>query len=188
MKLIILRHGETRANEQKRYCGATDLPLSAAGEAKLKERKREKCYPDVSGYRILTSGMRRCEQTLALLYGDVAHTADAAFREMDFGAFEMHTYEELKHDPRYLEWIAGDNEHKSAPDGESGAAMTARVLPALRRVVETGENTLIVTHGGVIAAIMAELFEHEKKSRYAWQPEPGGGYSIDLAKKTYQIF
>ena len=58
----------------------------------------------------------------------------------------------------------------------SGAHMTARVI-------QTNTNTLLITHGGVIAAIMAELFEHEKKSR-----KPGGGYLIDVAEKTYQIF
>ena len=40
------------------------------------------------------------------------------------------------------------------------------------------ENTVIVTHGGVIAAIMASLFPEEGKNRYQWQPKPGEGYAI----------
>lgn len=186
MKLVLLRHGETAANEEKRYCGATDLPLSAAGEEQLRRRKQAAAYPDVQGYTAITSGLLRCEQTLRILYGDVSHTADSAFREMDFGAFEMHSYEELKNDPRYLEWIAGDNELKPTPGGESGAQMTARVLEALSCLIKKNENTLIVTHGGVIAAIMAKLFEREGKNRYDWQPAPGGGYIVDTGAKIYR--
>ena len=166
MKLILLRHGITAANEEKRYCGVTDIPLSAAGKEKLRQRKNELCYPDVSGYTVITSGLLRCEQTLEIVYGAVPHTKESALQEMHFGDFEMHSFEELKTDPRYLEWISGENEQKPTPGGESGVQMAARVLEALARVMERNENTLIVTHGGVIAAMMAHLFQNESKSRY----------------------
>ena len=188
MKLILLRHGMTEANEKRLYCGSTDLSLSEAGKAALLQRKKETTYPDITGMRILTSGMKRCGETLALLYGDVPHKADAAFREMDFGAFEMRCYEELKDDPAYQAWIAGDNEKNVAPGGESGVIMTARVLAGLDRLLAENRDTLLVTHGGVIAAVMARLFPAENKNRYEWQPAPGGGYIIDPCAVKYQGF
>lgn len=36
----------------------------------------------------------------------------------------------------------------------------------------------IITHGGVIAAIMERLFPEEKKNCYEWQPQPGHGYAV----------
>ena len=188
MKLILLRHGVTEANEKRLYCGSTDIGLSEAGKAALVRRKKETAYPDITGMRIMTSGMRRCEETLALLYGSVLHETDAAFREMDFGAFEMRSYEELKNDPAYQAWIAGDNEANVVPGGESGAIMTMRVLAGLDRLLADDRDTLLVTHGGVIAAIMANLFPDENKNRYEWQPAPGGGYVIELQQKTYRLF
>ena len=188
MQLILLRHGVTEANEKHLYCGATDIGLSAAGQAALLLRKKETSYPDITGMRVLTSGMKRCEETLSLLYGDVPHTTDAAFREMDFGAFEMRSYEELKDDPAYQAWIAGDNEANVAPGGESGQIMTRRVLDGLERLLADARDTLLVTHGGVIAATMAYLFPEENKNRYEWQPAPGGGYVIELHQKSYQLF
>lgn len=188
MKLILLRHGVTEANEKRLYCGSTDIGLSEAGKSALVRRKKETAYPDITGMRLLTSGMRRCEETLALLYGNVPHETDAAFREMDFGAFEMRSYEELKDDPAYQAWIAGDNEKNVAPGGESGELMTARVLAGLDCLFAEDRDTLLVTHGGVIAAIMAYLFPDENKNRYEWQPAPGGGYVIELQQKTYQLF
>lgn len=53
--------------------------------------------------------------------------------------------------------------------------MKRRVLEAFSDI---REDTVVICHGGVIAAIMGQLFPEEKKSRYAWQPENGGGYCL----------
>ena len=188
MKLILIRHGMTEANEKHLYCGSTDLPLSEAGRAALTERKKTAAYPSADGLRVLTSGMRRCGETLDILYGGLPRETDPAFREMDFGAFEMRSYTEMKDDPDYIAWITGDNEANVCPGGESGDRMTERVLAGLARLLSDGRDALLVTHGGVIAAVMARLFPDEGRNRYEWQPEPGGGYEIDLAKKAYRRF
>ena len=39
MKMILIRHGKTEANEKHLYCGSTDLPLSEGGKSELTERK-----------------------------------------------------------------------------------------------------------------------------------------------------
>ena len=87
----------------------------------------------------------------------------------------MHSYDELKDTPEYQTWITGDNVANIPPRGESGAQMKARVLEAFS---EIKEDTCIVTHGGVIAAIMEHLFPDEGKNRYQWQPKPGQGYCL----------
>ena len=185
MKLILIRHGKTGANEKHLYCGSTDIPLSDGGRTELLQKKETTAYPNITGYHILTSGMKRCEETLPILYGNIPNETDAAFREMDFGAFEMRSYEEMKNDPDYIAWISGDNESNVTPGGESGNIMTARVIDGLQRLIGDGRDTLLVTHGGVIAAIMAYLFASESRNRYEWQPKPGGGYVIDITDKQY---
>ena len=59
--------------------------------------------------------------------------------------------------------------------------MKQRVLQALSRL---DRDTVVITHGGVIAAIMAHYFPQENKSRYEWQPQCGEGYA--LTGDTYQ--
>ena len=174
-KLYFIRHGRTEANEKWLYCGSTDLSLSEAG-AKALENVHYNVQKDCI---YMTSGMLRTEQTLKILFGDVPHTIDKRFREVDFGIFEMHSYEQLKSDPVYQEWITGDNEKNVPPNGESGEQMLVRVLDGLKDLQKESKDIVLVTHGGVIAAMMAHLFPQEDKNRYTWQPKPGCGYAID---------
>ena len=180
MKLILIRHGMTPANENRLYCGSSDIGLSENGIAQLKRMKEESAYPEPDGMLIVTSGMLRCEETLRILYGDIDHETDADLREMDFGDFELRSYEELKSDPDYMKWLEGDNESNIAPNGESGRSMSERAARALSRLIADDRDALVITHGGVIAAIMALLFPEENKSRYDRQPSFGGGYSVEL--------
>lgn len=176
MSIYLIRHGKTEANEKHLYCGSTDLPLSETGRAELR----------AMGYHItpkwfVTSGMKRTDETLQILFGDVPYAVDTRFREVDFGSFEMKSYDQLKEDPAYQAWLTGDNEANVPPGGESGIQMTRRVLEAFR---EIPDGTALITHGGVIAAIMASLFPAEEKHRYQWQPQNGHGYEI--ASGTYR--
>ena len=170
MSIYLIRHGKTVANEQHLYCGSTDLPLSEKGREEL----RSLSYT-IAPERFVTSGMKRTDETLRILFGNVPFSVDSRFREVNFGDFEMKSYEMLKDDPAYQIWLTGDNEAYTPPGGESGAQMTRRVLEALR---ELPDGTALVTHGGVIAAIMANLFPQEGKHRYQWQPQNGRGYEI----------
>lgn len=174
--LYLLRHGRTEANERHLYCGATDLPLSPAGRAALAP-----LHLPLRDPRFFTSGLRRTEETLRLLFGEVPHRADTRLRELDFGVFEMHGYEELKHRADYQAWLSGDNERNTPPGGESGEEMRRRVLEALHELAALPDDVVVVTHGGVIAAAMEALFPQEQRSRYDWQPAPGGGYAVTLS-------
>ena len=170
MTIYLIRHGKTEANEKHLYCGSTDLSLSETGKAELQE-----LHYDIKNAHFITSGMKRTNETLQILFGDVPYKEDPRFREVDFGVFEMHSYEALKDSPDYQTWITGDNNANIPPKGESGEQMKARVLAAFS---EIRQDSCIITHGGVIAAIMGHLFPEDKKNLYQWQPNPGQGYRI----------
>ena len=170
MTIYLIRHGKTSANEKHLYCGRTDLPLSDGGKEEL-----QCIHYDIKNVRFISSGMKRTNETLRILFGEVPCEVDERFREVDFGIFEMHSYNQLKDTPEYQAWLAGDNEANIPPQGESGAQMKVRVLEAFS---EIKDDTCIITHGGVIASIMEYLFPNEGKNRYEWQPHPGCGYVI----------
>lgn len=170
MKICLIRHGKTEANEKHLYCGSTDLPLSEKGREEL-----SRLHYEITNVRYLTSGMKRANETLRLLFGNVPFEEIPGFREVDFGIFEMQSYAQLKDTPEYQCWLTEDNEANVPPGGESGLQMKQRVLEAYARLEE---DTVLVCHGGVIAAIMAHLFPGENKTRYDWQPANGCGYLI----------
>lgn len=179
-RLILIRHGKTAANEAHLYCGSTNLPLSEQGRAELHPLNLPLKSPT-----FFSSGLLRTEQTARILFGDVPMSPLPEFREVDFGIFEMRSYAQLKEDAAYQAWISGDNMKNTPPGGESGEAFTARILAALPKLSQVPGDCVLVTHGGVIAAIMAHLFPGEGKNRYEWQPKPGCGYIISEDKKTY---
>jgi len=175
MTIYLIRHGRTEANEKWLYCGSTDLPLSEQGREEL-----QGIHYDIPNVRFLTSGMKRTNETLQLLFGDVPYEVDSRFREVDFGIFEMRSYYEIKDTPEFQAWLTGDNEANVPPGGESGLQMKQRALEAFS---EIKEDTVLICHGGVIAALMEHLFPEEHKSRYDWQPKNGKGYC--LTDSTY---
>jgi len=187
MILHLIRHGKTRANEEKLYCGQTDLPLNEAGIKELIALKEKVAYPTAPLY--IVSGLIRTVETAKILFDDPPLTTVPGLQEINFGVFEMRHYEELKSDPAYQHWI-NDLDHAYPPDGESKSEFTERVLKGLIQVEQLGQlkqirEMVVVTHGGVIQAAMNHYFPG-KKSFYEWQPACGQGYSIDLSTKRYE--
>ena len=193
MKLYLIRHGVTVANENWLYCGHMDSPLAETGKAELREKSRQPDYMALNGLldhqnagiSVYTTGMTRTEETLQELFGDRPHQVLENMKEMNFGIFEGFAYETLKEDPVYVEWCSGDNYANIPPEGESGNQMIARVLDAFRDLEEKDEDALVICHGGPIAAIMAYLFPGEEKSRFDWQPNGGEGYLLTKEKGTW---
>ena len=188
-RIHLIRHGATVANMQNLYCGKSDLPLCPEGESALRKMIAKGGYPNAEGCRIIISGMQRTQQTLKILYGDVAHEIEPAFREIDFGAFELQSYAQLKEREDYQQWVSGDNARNRCPGGESGEDVANRVRPAFDALLADGRDTIVVTHGGIIAAITADLFPDSTLERYQWQGENGKGWCITFenGKRLYNI-
>ena len=180
MKLTLIRHGRTIGNINGLYYGKTDLPLVEEGVDALEQLKRDHRYPTAKHY--YTSGMLRAEQTFRILYGETPHEIVPDLREIDCGDFEMRSYEQLKDDPAFQEWITGDNEANICPNGESGNAVTERALAALAPIIEAGEDAVIITHGGVIGGVLCRLFG--KGTRYDYRVDPGFGFMVEFSGAT----
>ena len=179
MKIYFVRHGQTVANTNYTYCGVTDSPLSKAGEKLLEEKRKEGGYPDARGLDIYTSGLIRTEQTLRILFGDLPHSTEPDFAEMNFGVFEGHTYDELKDREDYQAWIGGDHVSNKCPGGESGTEVLQRNLRGVAKLLEKGRDALVVCHGGVIALLFYHYFPDTGLNWYEVQPKNGEGYIFE---------
>lgn len=189
--IYLFRHGITEGNKKRLYYGSTDLPVTEEGIAAISERRKAGIYPNTDGFELITTDLKRTEQTLFEMYGkELEHGIEPRLREFDFGDFEMLSYEELKDREEYQAWISGDNWRNICPNGESGEIMLNRSLDAMQDYID--KNCIIVCHGGVIAGLMLTWFPGDETAEhfYAWQPKPCEGYKIifsdDLKPLSYE--
>ena len=170
MELIIIRHGTTQGNLERRFVGMLDVPLAPEGEALAREVSRT--LPPVE--HIYRSPLRRCAQTAALLWPGTPETVVAALRETDFGPFEGRSHEELKDDPIYQAWIAqkGGPNFAALPVGEAPEEAAARAASGLRAVADDMaarnlQRAAVVSHGGTIMGMLSQ-FGRPERDYYGW--------------------
>ena len=175
MRILLIRHGMTEGNRQRRYIGVTDEPLCPEGIRQL-EQTRVPFLPD----RIYVSPMLRCVQTAQILFPEQELTAIRELREMDFGIFENRCWaDDLEHDPRYLQWLDGRCEGQ-VPDGEGKAGFTRRCVEGFHKALALadGSPAALVVHGGTIMSILSEYAE-DGGEYYSWNPANGHGYAAE---------
>lgn len=181
--LYLLRHSLTEANEGRLYCGRTDLPLSARGRALAREMRENRPLPVFD--LCASSGMRRADETLALLTGRGPDRLLPDLREMDFGRFEMRSHETLKDDPDYLRWIGDGAGEIPCPGGEASNRFRARVLRGGAALLEIPwDRAIVVCHGGTVVRLMEAWFPGEARGFYEWQPGPCRGWRVVFENKT----
>jgi len=173
MTIYLIRHGSTTAGENHLYCGSSNVPLSDNGRALL---TKADFTPDV----LISSPLMRCIETSQILFPNTKIKISSELREMDFGRFELHSYEQLKTDTQYIDWITDETGDYVCPGGESKNSFFDRISKTFVREVSllNCNTAAFVLHGGVIGAIM-ELYCTEKKPYYEWKPPYGGGFVLD---------
>lgn len=197
-QIVLIRHGITVGNENRMYYGATDVALSERGMMLLEKQRDEGLYPDSPGAQFFTTGMLRTEQTLEIVYGEREHGIIEDLREIDFGEFEMHTYEQLNGIPEYQRWITTEDKETAPPGGESINHFTERIrrgfddlkvkneLHMLKlRNHEEEAMTICICHGGVISGIMDYVWPGEYRNFFEWIPDPGHGYILRVEDGSF---
>jgi alpha-ribazole phosphatase len=153
MKLLLLRHGETAGNREKRYIGRTDEPLSPLGRAALSPSKE-----DLSVQSVYVSPLCRAQETARILFPGAVLRIEPGLREMDFGIFEGKNWFELRDDPDYTAWVLSGCE-APCPEGEGRASFCrhscAAFAGAVSQSLGRGERfAAVVAHGGTLMAVM----------------------------------
>ena len=157
--VVLIRHGQTAANEEGRYAGVTDEPLSPQGESQA-ERLRPVMEALAPG-AVVCSPLARAAQTarIAALQDTARIEFDGGLREVDFGEWENLTFAQImERDPEGLrQWIEAPDEFRF-PRGESAPQFARRGNEALARLFARREEVVAAfTHGGVIGYALCGL-------------------------------
>lgn len=182
-----IRHGSIVDTLAGKYIGTTDAPLSDRGRMDLRKLDYEYKYPGTQV--VFTSPLKRCTETAKILYPEQNPLVIDNLSECNFGEWEGKTADELKNDPDFKKWLAGDSSVKP-PRGESNADFTRRVCKMFESIVEglmkTGTTeSVIVTHGGVIMTLLA-VYGLPQAKPFEWTMDNGFGYSLRVTPVLWQ--
>ncbi|HHY07427.1 MAG TPA: histidine phosphatase family protein [Corynebacteriales bacterium] len=165
-RLILLRHGETQYNIERRMQGQLDIELTENG--KEQARKVAPVIAAQKPFAIYSSDSSRAAVT-ARAVGELAGVEvqlDKRLRETDMGEWAglPHTEVEEGWPGQRLKWRATPT--YAPPGGENRIELAERVAELVRELIpkhpEWGEDDrplLLVSHGGTICALAAALLD-----------------------------
>ena len=154
--LLLLRHGQTTWNAERRWQGWSDAPLSSLGEQQARDAALH--LRDAGLTRACSSDLSRALRTAELvasrlgLRGSVF--VDAGLRERDVGVFSGRLTSELVEVyPECFDPVSG--RAISIPEAEPPEALVERAVAALIGLAARfpSDRLLVVSHGGLIGAV-----------------------------------
>lgn len=187
VKLVLLRHGESVANQQNTYTGWSDVPLTAKGRAQAEQAGAQLAAQHIPFTAVHTSILQRAIVTADIVmeaidqlylpihkswrlnerhYGALRGMNKDHSREL-FGKAQVAKWRRGYSDlPPLLAHTETDRKYAGLPAsiltrGESLALAWQRVQPYYEDMVvprlRQGENQLIVAHGSTLRALIKYL-------------------------------
>jgi probable phosphoglycerate mutase len=155
---VLWRHGRTEWNDVQRFQGQMDIALDEIGRAQASEaaQRLARLDPDV----IVASDLSRAAQTAQALADrtGLAVRLEAALRESSGGTWEGRLAADLRSDPSYVAWLAGED--VPAGGSETRSQVADRAVAVVRQVaagLEPGGLAVVTSHGGAIRSIIGRM-------------------------------
>ena len=160
-RLVLLRHGRTAWNAERRFQGQADPPLDEVGRAQAYEVAAMVLALGPS--RIVSSDLQRAFVTAQIVAEacGLPLTSDPRFRERSLGHWEGLTREEVeeRYPDEFADWLAGRD--VSRRGGETRAEVAARARAAFDEIDVDGP-LVVVTHSATAMALTANLLEMDQ--------------------------
>ena len=156
MTLLLLRHGESEGNRDRRIQGWREYPLTALGRTQADVSGRHLATSEVVA--LYSSPLRRARETADLV---AAHTGHEVLELPDLREYHFGEAEGLVWDEARERWgVEGRNWGRGDVPGEEGVrAFRARVSRQVEMLLERhrDDSAICVVHGGVLGAAVAWL-------------------------------
>lgn len=188
-RLLLVRHGETDWNRQKRFQGQIDIPLNEQG--RIQAAQAADFLQDVAIDRAVTSPMLRPKETAEIIlskHPTVRLELDADLQEISHGLWEGKLEAEIEQEfPGDLEQWKNAPETVQMPEGENLQQVWERTIKAWDAIVaSTAANptdrpttVLVVAHDAVNKAILCYLVGQGPESFWAFKQGNGAVTVID---------
>jgi alpha-ribazole phosphatase len=181
--LILVRHGETAWNAQRRYQGIADIPLSELGQAQA--AALAECLTGERIDMIHASDLQRAchtAETIATRHGLPVCT-DPRLREIAFGRWEGLTYAEIeaRYPTELGRWVM-DPASCPPPGGEALDRLQVRVASWLGELAQghSHQAVLVVAHGGSLQMLLCLALGLSPAARWRFRVDPASISALDL--------
>jgi phosphoserine phosphatase len=173
LHLILVRHGETEWNVQRRYQGQFNVPLSPVGR-----QQAERIAQRLAGQKIdavYASDLERAWETAAIIAAkhNLAVASEPRLRELKFGVLEGLTFDEaqIQYPEMITAWLKDFNQ---PPQGaESVDLFNARIIALLDDLKQKHDEQtlLLVGHGGSLSEILRVVLGLSREKRWYLEME-----------------
>ena len=172
--LLLIRHGEATHNLEGRFEGVGETSLTSRGRRQVKalSHRLVAWVPPIS--RLYTSPLLRARQTAEPIAAELgmAPVVRDDLREIDFGEISGLTLESFRGSfpDLFARWHDKGDLTFHYPGGEQRRAFFHRVGQAIGEIVaaHTGEQVVVVGHGGTLRAGLAHLFPDRMGNWWAY--------------------
>ena len=173
LHLMLVRHGETEWNVQRRYQGQSDVPLSEIGNQQAESIAGRLAGQEIDA--IYASDLKRAWQTAQVIAAQIGLDviSEPRLRELKFGILEGLTFEEAEE--KYPEMITAwlDDFNNTPERAETIDMFNARIVSLLDdlKVKHDEQVVLLVGHGGSLSEILRVVLGLSPEKRWYIQME-----------------
>ncbi len=199
-RLWIVRHGATIWNNEQRFCGHSDIPLSPLGYDQA--HWLAECLRSAPIGTIYTSDLLRARQTAEIIAQShiqlVPLQSSSVWRELNFGAWEGLTYAQIaERFPQQLAFFT-DPLQASPPEGEAFTDLVQRVwcafLALIREQAPDAANLpsqhsdiVLVSHGGPLRALLCCILKIPLERQWQLRLNPGSLSALEFLPTTDKV-
>ncbi|MFH0914608.1 MAG: histidine phosphatase family protein [Chloroflexota bacterium] len=174
MRIILVRHGDTKSNSRERFWGATDVELNEEG-VRQAHCLRDRLASEKLSAVYCSDLQRACHtaEIIAAPHGLSAVTC-TELREINFGELEGLAFSEISHRyPEFTRTWAQRNPDLRYPGGDRLEDFTRCVLTFLGRLEKhtDSDTVLVVAHSGVLRTLLCRLLGTELARRWQYRME-----------------
>jgi broad specificity phosphatase PhoE len=161
-KLILLRHGHAYNQKLDLLAGDQEFPLTAKGRAQAKILAELIDGEKLAIDKVYCSTVNRCKDTIEyyLVNSNIAPIYTDSLREINVGDYAHMEYEKIHEMPDFADF--GFKSGRTFPGGESFKDFRSRVENFIDNL-SIHENSLLVTHSGVINIILHRFYNIDIK-------------------------
>lgn len=183
MRLTLIRHTSLQVSPGVCY-GQTDVDVAATFMHEASQTK-DKLAP-FEFDAVFTSPLQRCVKLAHALVGhEIAH--DERLKELHFGDWEMRAWDDIPRDV-FDHW-AQNYAELAPPNGETFSQLQQRGVAFLEQVQQQFPqgHVLVVTHGGMIRAMLAYVLNMQLKGLFRFNIDYGSVTQLDFCGAVPKI-